>query len=160
MIDKTSLSAVREKIGRGGYPLPFIADFEIRELHHPRWEASAYFVGLNRRGLSEQDALLLLLERLEYAEREWEWSEEKAREARSAVLPRLLYYVTENGDFAPYGRTDIEERIAGLKLDELELTREIGEGERVLAIYDDWNLLQIFGRNEERDYVFLWETLA
>ncbi|MCG7380824.1 hypothetical protein MH215_27965 [Paenibacillus sp. ACRSA] len=139
--------------------LPFFDLFTIQEFTRPETEEASYLLSINKNLVSsEQEAFLLLLEKLEYLEEGLEWEETLVKENRQEVIKRILYYINKNGKVEGINSNEIIKKIEYYGGDinhESEFTNSTNT-----LIYDDWNLFQVLGSNETNYFLFIWYTTA
>ncbi|MCY9697330.1 hypothetical protein [Paenibacillus alginolyticus] len=140
--------------------LPFIERFTIQEYRHPSDEVSSYLITLRRSELiSDLDAFILLLERLEYHEEEWNWNEKLVKSCRGTVLNKIFNFINKDGVCAKIDSHTLTKKISEVDI-EIDVYREITKESCNFIIFDNWNLLQSVGRNDNTYYLFIWYTTA
>ena len=138
----------------------FADEFRIQAYIDPASEVSSYFISLNRGYVNTIiEGFILLLERLEYIEEEWEWDKTLVKHNRINVLYKAVYYVMKNGLFEEISGTTAVKKINEMNAD-IELEHEIANDSNNVVIFDDWNLFQLLGHNEEIVYLYIWYTTA
>lgn len=140
--------------------LPFIEHFTIEEYRHPADEVSSFLITLKRAEIdSDLKAFILLLERLEYHEEEWNWNEKIVRSCRDTVLGKIFKYISKNGVFINIDSQTITKKISEIDID-IDVYKEITTESCNIIIFDEWNLLQLAGKNADNYYLFVWFTTA
>ncbi|MCY9517871.1 hypothetical protein [Paenibacillus apiarius] len=138
----------------------FADEFRIQAYIEPASEVASYLISLDRRYVNTiMEGFLLLLERLEYIEEEWEWDKTLVEQNRISVLYKAVYYVVKNGLFAEISRQSAVEKINQMNTD-IECEREITDDSSNVVIFDDWNLFQLLGSNQDNVYLYIWYTTA
>ncbi|MFW5437580.1 hypothetical protein [Paenibacillus apiarius] len=138
----------------------FADEFRIQAYIEPASEVASYLISLDRRYVNTiMEGFLLLLERLEYIEEEWEWDKTLVEQNRISVLYKAVYYVVKNGLFAEISRQSAVEKINQMNTD-IECEREITDDSSNIVIFDDWNLFQLLGSNQDNVYLYIWYTTA
>lgn len=139
----------------------FVDHFHIQEDHQPRWEASAFFLSLEKTEIPHPaGAFLLLMERLEYWEQEWTWEKGSVKNSnRQLILSRVIDPVIRFGLFI---EIDVKNTLGKLDEQDIEFDyRSIVTAESTnTLIYDEWNDFLLFGCNAHRYYVIQWYTTA
>ncbi|MDQ0899422.1 hypothetical protein [Paenibacillus sp. V4I7] len=155
-IHKEQFENLSEQLIKG---LPFIEHFNIDEYRRPSDEVSSFLITVKRDMIqSEINAYILLLERLEYHEEEWNWSEKLVLSSRDAVLNRILNRI-DKGVFSSIDSQMLAKKILEVDID-IDVYRELTNESSNIIIFDDWNLLEIMGRNEDNYFLFTWYTTA
>lgn len=138
----------------------FADEFRIQAYIEPASEVASYLISLDRRYVNTiMEGFLLLLERLEYIEEEWEWDKTLVEQNRISVLYKAVYYVVKNGLFAEISRQSAVEKINQMNTD-IECEHEITGDSSNVVIFDDWNLFQLLGSNQDNVYLYIWYTTA
>ncbi|MBN3527360.1 hypothetical protein [Paenibacillus apiarius] len=138
----------------------FADEFRIQAYIEPASEVASYLISLDRRYVNTiMEGFLLLLERLEYIEEEWEWDKTLVEQNRISVLYKAVYYVVKNGLFAEISRQSAVEKINQMNTD-IECEHEITDDSSNVVIFDDWNLFQLLGSNQDNVYLYIWYTTA
>ncbi|WP_310829159.1 hypothetical protein [Paenibacillus pedocola] len=105
------------------------------------------------------EGYILLQERLKYCEDELLWEEKSVIQNRIGILNQILHYSIENGDFRVVSSDEASQRINQLDI-EINYKDILISNSKNLVIYDDWNLYELFGENENDYYLFIWYTTA
>ncbi|MGM1049720.1 MAG: hypothetical protein ACQEXX_26795 [Bacillota bacterium] len=158
-LSKTELASLKHNLTEQS--LPFTVQFEIQEWNYPAGEAGAYFLKLPRTEVrSDLEGLALLLLRLEFREQEWSWDEKEVREVGPNALRTALTYLLDNGECTSLRWKEILDKAELYTEGHLELKNEVTFRSSNVMLYNDWNLLQLFGVNDEHYYLYLWYTSA
>ncbi|MNR59730.1 hypothetical protein D3C85_1810500 [compost metagenome] len=78
---------------------------------------------------------------------------------RIGILNQILHYRIENGDFKEVSSEEVIQRINQLDI-ALNYKDILITASKNLVIYDDWNLYELFGENDNDYYLFSWCTTA
>jgi len=140
--------------------IPYIHHFTIEEFRSQTDESCSTLITLKKSEIdSEIHAFILLLERLEYHEEEWEWNEKLVVASRDTVLHKIFTYMREKGDFARIDFQTASKKINEFDID-IDVNKELTEDSHNVIIFDGWNLLQVAGSNADHYYLFTWYTTA
>ncbi len=140
--------------------LPFKSNFQIQEYIVLRDEVYCYLLSIEKSEVkSEMEGYILLQERLKYCEDELLWEEKSVIQNRIGILNQILHYSIENGDFRVVSSDEASQRINQLDI-EINYKDILISNSKNLVIYDDWNLYELFGENENDYYLFIWYTTA
>lgn len=139
--------------------IPFSNLFTVSEFKRPEWEETAFLVTLKKDVYIELQAFIMLIERLEYVQEEWDWNEPVVEENRPYVLRRIVEYLIDSQKYEKVDAITIIEKVNSLNL-HVEFTGQVTKNSSNLIVYNDWNFFQVFGYNQENYYLITWYTTA
>lgn len=140
--------------------LPFSNAFTIQEFTDNTWEVSCYLLSIKKsEGTSDNEGYLLLKERLIYFENNWKWEEAYVKLNRNQEMKDQVDNIIKNGSFKEASNKEVLDRLKQLNI-HLNYERIINKDSKNLVIFDEWNLFETFGRDNEEYFLFVWYTTA
>jgi|AraplaMF_Col_mLB_1032019.scaffolds.fasta_scaffold04368_5 hypothetical protein len=157
-IDKNLITKLQETLD--DQRITFVDEFSIRTFSRPSSEEAAFFITVSKdKTKSDLEAFLLLLERLEFAEQEWSWDKQHFEEISIHDLHHVLHYLVKNGEFLAIDGEAALRRIQ-VHADDFDVGSVVTIDSANVLLFDDWNLMQLFGYNQNNYYLYLWYTTA